>query len=132
MIDKNENNIIDPDEAEETVAKEGIVSGAFIEEKITHEKVAEIDTLEELSEEAENIEIATRSAEEKNVPLAPKISSEDVDLPEQQEEEKDSHAPTVKPAEVAQEISQETTSEATQETSMPSEISKETKSSPKI
>ena len=129
MSDTNKNNQIDPDEAEKTVEEEGTVNEAYLEDKINEKDIKQIDSLDDLSTEAEKIKMESGMG---TPGIVSEIKAEDikVEVPEEEKakpEEQPQPVTPPTPPEAVQEIVREQAEEIKKEVLPESEISSELK-----
>ena len=125
MADKNKNKKLDPDELEETVDEEKVVSEAYTKEHtLTEEEVDKIDTFEELEEEAGEIEMKKK---DEQIPEVEEVVVSEVEegVEEEKEEEEEKPSSDVSIPEVGEEAKKEVKKEITGE--IEKEVSKELK-----
>ena len=108
---------------EEVVDEEGEVHEAFIEGELTPDQVNEIDTLEELAEEADKIEAKKAAGKVAEATPASVVEAPKVEIPKVQEEVKKEDVPPQ--ASVSPEVVTEAKKEPTGEIS--GEVGKEFK-----
>lgn len=117
MSDPNKNGQIDPDEAAGVVDEEETVNKALVDNEITDEEAAKVETLEALEKEAQKIEMEEEMGGPADVA---NINPDDIkiDIPEEEvkTEEQTQVAPSAPtPTEAVQEVSKEPSSEFLQE-----------------
>jgi len=131
MSDDNKNGLLDPEEAEETVEEEETVADAFQGDKITKEEVAQIDSLDDLGNEAEKIKLAEEMGSAGEVATIndgeDKAEDLDIAIPAKEDKKEDTVGLNT-PAEAVQESVSEKSSEPSSEASIESkEVIQETR-----